>query len=194
MKGDITYKILSEISDAVVDGADLIKVILESGYGASLGKLNAGVEKAKARRETQRVERENLRLARVKYANIIYKLKRDGLIYSSGQKMGITVSGRIKLALLKNRKVKELPTAIYEKGDSKNFTIVAFDIPERDRRKRAWLRRALRELGLEMIQYSVWAGKVKIPAQFIWDLGEIKILEYVDIFEITKTGTLSKLE
>jgi len=45
-----------------------------------------------------------------------------------------------------------------------------------------------------MIHQSVWVGKIKIPRQFILDLEEINILGYIEIFEISKMGSLKKVK
>jgi len=45
-------------------------------------------------------------------------------------------------------------------------------------------------LGFTMLQKSLWIGSNKIPEEFIEDLKEWKIIEYVHIFEVTKKGTL----
>lgn len=193
MKGDISYKILSALSDSAVNVGDLFSVIVAAGYGASVSQLNFRLEKRRRFRETARVKNEDIRVVRARYSSIVFKLKRDGLILVDDREAKITKNGLAKLVSLKNRKAIELPMVSYEKETAKIFTIVAFDIPEKDRRKRAWLRRALAELGLEMIQRSVWLGKVKIPESFIRDMAELKILNYVDIFEITKAGTLSRV-
>lgn len=73
------------------------------------------------------------------------------------------------------------------------FIIVAFDIPEREKRKRNWLRQSLCRMGLSMVQKSVWIGRVKLPEDFIESLRHLKLADCVEIFEITKTGTLKHL-
>ena len=57
-------------------------------------------------------------------------------------------------------------------------------------RERNILRDILRMLGFNLIHKSVWIGKVKLPERFIADLQRLGILEYVEILEVTKSGTL----
>src|SRR3990172_4751526 len=45
-----------------------------------------------------------------------------------------------------------------------------------------------------MIQKSVWSGKTKLPQEFISQLHELNLLSYVEIFTISKTGSLKKLK
>ena len=95
----------------------------------------------------------------------------------------------MKLTQLKNK----LPTRHYGKTNQNKLVIISFDIPEKFRRKRDWLREVIRNLGYKMIHQSVWIGKTGIPKQFILDLEEMNILEYVEVFEINKRGSLKKL-
>ena len=71
--------------------------------------------------------------------------------------------------------------------------IIAFDVPEREREKRRWLRLALISLGFQKVQQSVWAGNIRIPAEFIEDMKENAILSYVHIFSVAQSGTLEKV-
>ena len=44
-----------------------------------------------------------------------------------------------------------------------------------------------------MIQKSVWIGKVKIPKEFLDDLFKLRLIDYIEIFEISKAGSLKNL-
>lgn len=73
------------------------------------------------------------------------------------------------------------------------FTIVSFDIPERERKKRDWVRACLEKMGFTFLQKSVWFGKGKITEKFIHALRERKMLDYIHIFLVSRTGTLRKI-
>jgi DNA-binding transcriptional regulator PaaX len=60
--------------------------------------------------------------------------------------------------------------------------IVAFDIPEKKRKYRDWLRSELIGFGFEQVQKSVWFGPA-LPKEFILYLDEIKLLDYVRFFK-----------
>ncbi len=92
---------------------------------------------------------------------------------------------------LRSREEKKMPEPIYPKVESSRVIIVMFDIPEKMRRKRAWLRSVLKNLGFEKVQQSVWKGTNKIPRRLLQDLERFSMMNYVDIFEATKLGTLS---
>ena len=70
------------------------------------------------------------------------------------------------------------------------MVIVIFDVPEKEKWKREWLRNTLRELGMKNVQKSVFIGKVKIPELFLENMRKLHAIDYVEIFEIGKTGTL----
>lgn len=193
MKGDILIKVLEAAGEGAVALSDLFGVFVEAGYGASYGKL--AYELRERRRERARAESE--REARERFQKLLYKLKKDGLIAAEGQRSMfrflITKKGRGKLAELLRRRKRMLPRALYEAKRANVFTIVTFDVPEKERKKRAWLRGALRNCGFDRIQQSVWIGKVKVPEQFLKDLERLGLVGAVEIFEITKTGSLRHL-
>jgi len=105
----------------------------------------------------------------------------------------ITKKGKGKLSFLKKQHKESLPEVSYSSEENNKFIIFIFDIPEKEKRKRDWLREVLKKLGLKMIQKSVWIGKTKIPKEFLDDLFKLKIIDYVEIFEITKAGSLKNL-
>jgi len=71
--------------------------------------------------------------------------------------------------------------------------IVAFDVPERDRKKRNWLRAALCMLGLKPLQKSVWVGKVMLPQEFFEDLEALGLSDCVQVLGVTVSGTLESV-
>lgn len=190
MRGQITVKVLEAIGDVALRTADVLAVFAASRYGASHGELLRNLSK----REAERVRKECERRVYVQYYNLLYKLKQDGLIQekeSRGMKRFILTShGKEKLFLLKERLRTALPEFSYEKEDADTATIVSFDIPEKEERKRRWLRGALRAMDFRIVQESFWIGKVKIPKQFLTDLRELKLLDCVEIFSVSKTGSL----
>lgn len=197
MKGEKTLKILEAIEEVAMDMGDLLAVFLTAGYGTSYGKLQYELSKRKRNRYLKSREGETEKQFRQKYHDLVYRLKRDGLIEQEtkeGRKFfAITKKGQDKLYLLKERAKRKLPEISYQKEGNHKFTLIAFDIPEKEKIKREWLRAVLKNLGLQMIQKSVWAGKVKIPKRFLDDLAHLKLLDFVEIFEISKTGSLKHI-
>lgn len=129
------------------------------------------------------------------FHSLLNKLKREGLIKKEVNKRNspwsITKQGARKLSLLQvKRGDRELIKSEYAHRQGNNLIIVSFDIPEKERRKRDWLRSVLFSLGFKKLQKSVWAGKIGVPREFFNDLKTNSILPYVHIFSIRKGGSI----
>ncbi len=61
--------------------------------------------------------------------------------------------------------------------------IVTFDIPEKQRRKRVWLRTELINLNFELLQKSVWLGPAPLPSEFVKALAQLDLLPHIRFFE-----------
>lgn len=197
MRGDFTIKILEIIGDLAINTSDLFDAILSSGYGASFSKVDYEISKRREERDKRLIERELKRQKKQAYYSLIYYLKKNGLIKEQERKnkrlLIITQKGKEKLFSLKKEKKEKLPVPIYQKKQGNQFSIIIFDIPELQKKKRDWLRNALRSLDFKIIQKSVWIGKVKIPKEFLDHLYEMDLIDCVEIFEISKTGSLERL-
>lgn len=194
MKGSILLKVLETIKNFSAHNADLFEAFLKAGYGASMGKMDFEFNKLQKQRRKYEIEKEQKK----KYYDLLYRLRKDNLIeekINSTQKFFILTEKGIK----KLNKLKEsigdnkLSLLNYQKEIGDKSVIIIFDIPEKERKKRTWLRSVLQKIGMEMIQKSVWIGKVKIPKKFLEDLRELKLVDRVEIFEISKSGSLEKL-
>jgi len=82
-------------------------------------------------------------------------------------------------------------TAAFARTKGSGIIVVAFDIPEKERRKRDWIRMCLVEMSFEMLQKSVWAAKGAIDENFIHALRDRNLLDKVHIFTVTQQGTIS---
>ena len=190
MKGDRTLKILGAIGNATIEFADLLSAVLESGYGTSASQIEYRASVLRRTREQNQTEMR----AKQKYYMLLYQLKRDGLIQEEQRRnkklLFLTSKGKGRLSILKERFRTYLPLRVYPKENEKGLTIVAFDVPEKERKKRDWLRFSLRRLNFSMIQKSVWLGKAKVPKDFLRDLQRYRLIDCVEIFEITRSGSL----
>lgn len=92
----------------------------------------------------------------------------------------ITRKGLEKLKILKKKNRKTLIN--YSKEKSDKLIIVIFDIPEKERHKRNWLRSVLVSLDFKFLQESVWIGKTKIPEEFLNDLRNKKNVRLCSYF------------
>lgn len=199
MKGEITLKILERVGETMVGFADLTAAFLSAGYGASSWKIMDGFERRQTKRDQKQMENLKAKRQQQRFYSMFHRLKKDGLIEENIKNdksfFQITSKGRQRLKRLKERQADALPGNSYKTCDLKKskFTIIVFDIPESERKKRAWLRSALKNLNFKMIQQSVWIGKVRIPEEFLSDLRNMHLTEYVEIFEISKTGSLQQI-
>ncbi len=196
-KGDIILKVLDIIEHFTFGTADLFGAFLDAGYGASYGKIQYQASKRQNNNNWLEKEAELKQKAKQRYHNLIYSLKKDGLIeekIKGGRKFfTITKKGKGKILLLKNKNKKMLPATSYQKESSDKFTIIAFDVPEIEKKKREWLRAVIKNLGFKMIQKSVWIGKIKMPKEFLDDLLKLRLVNFVEIFEISKSGSLEQI-
>ncbi len=194
MKGKFALQILEKLAQTAVGASELFGAFLTAGYGASIGHVAYTQRQAQARSAKEKMDYEEYVKLQRRYHNILAWLKCDGLVVEEKRKGGkffrLTQKGLLRLRGLRERKKNILPRVDYSPPPNPTHTIVTFDIPERERKKRAWLRLVLKRLEFQMIQKSVWIGKVKIPKELIGDLRKLKIIEGVEIFEITKTGSL----
>lgn len=191
MKGDVIFKILRTVGEKGIDVADLTSAILDAAHGTSSGRVSYKIRENRKGRTKKTAEYRG----RKNYVAFLSKLKNQGFISEEkeGSFLRLTAKGSTKLARLKEGREKAFPVANYDKEMGNNFVIIAFDVPEESRRKRVWLRSALKNMGLSMLQKSVWLGKVKIPSGFIDDLASLKLIDYVEVLEISKTGSLKRL-
>jgi hypothetical protein len=155
------------------------KPISSSGYSESTLTLKPG------------------RSQKMRFYQLMYELRRDGLIEErndGGDHLArITAKGLAWLKRKRERSLMSLP--IYNTSGEKTdrVTIVSYDIPEKNKVLREWLRATLKNLGLRSMQRSVWIGRVKLPSDFLKDIVLFKIETRVEIFEISKAGTLRHL-
>lgn len=185
--------VLEIIGSAALETSDILLAIMTSPYGSSRYRLERQKEKIQHAREEiirELKEKQNL-------YNLISSLKKDGLI--SGKEKDkrtwrLTWKGEKELERLKLYYGKNsLPHRKYKSEVSDNFTIITFDIPEKERQKREWLRRKLIEMEFKLLQGSVWIGRRSVPEAFMEDLDLCKLLPCVEIFTVGKTGSLKRL-
>ena len=185
----LSGKILELVGGGVLTTLDVITAILESGHGASYSRMDIRLNQIKTGRANAEVRRHEQQ----RFYNTLSYLRRDGLIAKNeGGMWQITKNGRKKLLeIIEMRKTRIAKSSSrYLKKPCENYNLVIFDIPEDVKVKRDWLREVLINLGFKMLQKSVWIGRVVVPREFIKDLSELKILNYVHIFSVEKEGTI----
>lgn len=104
------------------------------------------------------------------------RMKQQGLVARDGVKKNtiwcITKKGRKRFGSFN----LELPK------DDGQKRLVVFDIPEKERRKRGWLRVQLRVYGFKPLQKSVWLGTRPFSVKFLKEANDLGISDYIHIF------------
>jgi CRISPR/Cas system-associated endoribonuclease Cas2 len=129
----------------------------------------------------------------LRFNQLLYELKRDGLVVGNTGKnslLNITARGLLWLKKFKDGPPIELPHYTKPAERNSRVTIISYDIPEKLASLRSWLRSSLKTLGMTAIQQSVFIGKIKVPSDLLQLVVQLKLETYIEIFEITKAGTL----
>lgn len=197
MKGKIALQILELIGETAADAIDIAAAIITSPYrGADFTQQRSLFIHLKSKRARNKERYKTYCKLMKRYHNTVAWLKYDGiikeLIVKDNRFFSITKKGAKYKKILIKRQEDEPPPLHYIKKRGGELVVVAFDIPQKEDRKRTWLRKALISIGLGMIQKSVWIGHSQIPEEFIADLRHLKILDYVEIFKVTKSGSLRR--
>ena len=185
MKGEIIYKILNSVNDGVLDQIDFFNAFLKAGYGATSGKIRYEASKIQDKRITSQLNKQKVNNLK----NYLYKLKSQGLILeTNSRQIYLSDKGKDKLNNFKNS--LPLNKDLYKKKTGETVVVISYDIPIAFNKERNILRDMLRMLGFNLVHKSVWVGKVLLPERFIADLSRLEIMDYVEILEVTKNGTL----
>lgn len=196
-RGGITLKILNFLEEAASSTEAILGLFLTDRTTSY--RLARGLPPKRSKRRAFYNERalqiEKERIEKHRLYNTLYHLKEDGLIHKTKKGLWFpTAQGKVRKQLLIAGKNNHLPPFAYNIEKSAQWIIVVFDIPEKIKRKRVWLRAVLKRFGFQMLQKSVWIGRVKLPEKFIHDLHRVRLLSYVEILQITKSGSLRGLE
>ena len=189
MRGDLIYKILRMLGNEMLDNLFFLEAILVSGYGASGSKI----QKEYSRIQNKRINSETNKSNVVRLKKYLSKLKSDGLILeNSSNKLYLSGKGKKKLHDFQNSFF--LNKDLYKAKEGGKVVMVSYDIPVPFNKERDILRNMLRALDFRLVHKSVWVGKMALSERFIADLNRMGIIDYVEILEVTKDGTLKKQE
>ncbi len=119
---------------------------------------------------------EKRRMNRQIFYNNLRRLKQRGILNFDQNQNIIFSRKNLQSRIIFNRIIKK-PV-----GNTK--VMVLFDIPEKKRKIRNWLRLHLKLWDFEMLQQSVWLGKGPLPKEFIARLNQLGIGKCVRVFRI----------
>ena len=122
------------------------------------------------------------------FLNSIIRLQNKNLIAKDSMRkktrFRLSRCGKIALEYSKNL----LP------AEDGKLRIFVFDIPERKRYYRDWIRTQLVVSDYKMLQRSVWLGKRPLPYDFLKEVQEKDLWQDIHLFEIKEKGTLGDLK
>ena len=122
------------------------------------------------------------KFSKKRFTELLYLLRQDGLAEEVGKGankiVNITRKGIEWLNKFNTRPHMTTPTYASDAIKSEQVIIISYDIPERLRIYRNWLRIALRGMKFMPVQQSVWVGKIKLPSDFIADITRYELEKY----------------
>lgn len=163
---------------------------MTAGYAESCRRLHKlsrhgvpsfGVDWAEDYRERQR------------FVKLLNRLKQEGFVANDGKPRGVLWQLTTK-GLTHLQRGEKTPSPRYSQKRDGRWKVVMYDVPEREKEKRVWIRHALVSLGFSFLQGSVWIGTYAIPRAFLDDLRKMKMIPYVQIFEISRKGTIEQVK
>ncbi len=104
----------------------------------------------------------------------LWRLRKAGFVEKKGNNFLFTKKGKVIADYILKRK-----EIVDKKWDGK-YRLVIFDIPEKNKKIRDWLRQELYFIGYKKLQESVLAGKHPLPADLIDDIKKNKIGNFVN--------------
>jgi hypothetical protein len=185
----LTEVILTILEEGTQTSADLFVAfvnLVESGTIINLYRRQARHEL----RSSPIIHFVDSRRERQKFLSLLNKLKRQGFIKKQTLKQSMfwKIAGQ---GLRKLKKIRAEDAFSRHRNETDDILrIIAFDVPEKEREKRTWLRSVLLLMGFSMVQQSVWIGRKKIPEEFFDALRRKKMLKYIHVFSVGETGTL----
>ena len=108
------------------------------------------------------------------------RLRRRGLVRNNAGVWDITAAG--KKYLESKHVLRRFNPKIQNHLEQKRKLIVIFDIPEKKKKYRDWLRSELVGFGFTMIQKSVWFGP-RLPKDFIEYIEENGLIKHIRFFK-----------
>jgi len=164
----------------------ILKAIAKFGYTGLDAFFPAKYPEARLWRKLLGLN-DSYKFSKQTFSSILWRLQSQGLAAKSPKGWGITALGGDLIKKIKRAEDSNLSS---EDGIMR---LVIFDIPERERKKRIWLRIELTGYGYTLLQKSVWVGYRPLPQNFLEDLDYMNLMRCIHIFSISRAGTLEKI-
>ena len=112
------------------------------------------------------------------YYQNVFRLKKRGIIQDKNGILCLSDKGKIFF----NNPYKK----INKKPATENKILIIFDIPEKKKKVREWIRNQIKDWNFKMVQKSVWIGYGPLPEEFKERLKILKVDEGVKIYNLRK--------
>ncbi|OGG43043.1 hypothetical protein A2841_02720 [Candidatus Kaiserbacteria bacterium RIFCSPHIGHO2_01_FULL_48_10] len=167
----------------------ILKTVAEMGFAAMDAFFPAKHPTARMWRSILGLDSSYV-FSKLTFAMILRRLQKQGLVQQG--RGGWSITARGKTILSRSRHGSSAVHTMIPKKDGK-MRLVIFDIPEKQKGVRGWLRGELSGFGFEMLQKSVWKGYTPVPEPFARDLDFFDLRSNVHIFTVLDEGTLTAL-
>lgn len=195
MRKNLTLATLSTIGKKYIARDNLFETILTSGYGAPsshsvITSQRIGNPYSPASQHIL-AARENKKRCRALIQKLTSKAFIEHTIKKNKHCFHLTAKGMHYLARMREKQsLQETPATA--RAENARWIIIAFDIPEKKRSQRDWIRKTLATMGFSMIQKSVWMGRAVLPDAFVNQIARRDISSCVEILEIAKEGNVHR--
>ncbi|MEK7149352.1 MAG: hypothetical protein AAB796_03050 [Patescibacteria group bacterium] len=159
----------------------ILKKVFEIGQGMLDGFFPAKYPEARMWRGILGLD-EKYVFSKRTFSSILSKLRKEGLVERIGAR-------KESLWTITQKGKNYIQNSISPKHDGIT-RIIIFDIPEKERKKRRWLRENLLGLEYRQLQKSVWIGDAPLSEKFYKDSDILSLREYVHVFKVVGDGTL----
>jgi DNA-binding transcriptional regulator PaaX len=112
------------------------------------------------------------------YHQNIYRLKKRGILEDKNNVFYLSQKGKM---FFQNpyRKVRGKPL-------KNNKILIIFDIPEKKKKVREWIRNQIKDWDFKMVQKSVWISYGPLPEEFSERLKFLKVDDGVKVYNLRK--------
>ena len=164
----------------------LIDALLPPGYGEThLSRAILGLDNFGYRYASRKAAKRSL-------SSILSRLKREGLVSYRGSsreaQWRLTRQGKAHLETM----IARSPPLPHLPPQDGIVRIVTFDVPEKQRGKRKWLRAMLIFCDYQTLHKSVYLGTRPLPQEIIHEIDDLGLSKFIHIAGIGKKGTLKK--
>jgi CRISPR-associated endonuclease Cas2 len=176
LAGTITEKIISNSFNAsawifclLVDAGEMtIEAFLNPSYYADLPDNHSKLF------ENKSLPKKKTEFKKSAIRQSIWRLKKLGFVEKKEGKFSLTLAGKILAKYIINRK-----KVLNKKWDGK-YRVVIFDIPEKQKETRNWLRKELYLLNYRKLQMSVFISKYSLTEDLIREIKRRRISNCVN--------------